>query len=91
MDDPIGVMPLLSFAPEKGSTVRVQVPSTVLDADLWRYMADGKKLNHVTISTAKFNLVLDDVVITSFEKSDSDGEAVVFLTLNFASQHLKQP
>src|SRR5580765_3295989 len=91
MDDPIGVMPLLSFSPAKGSTVHVEVPSTALDGDLWRYMAQGKKQDQVTISTAKFNLVLDDVLITSFDRSDSDGEPVVHLTLSFGSQHLKQP
>jgi len=91
MDDPIGVLPLLGFSPATGSTVHVEVPSTSLDSDLWRYMVQGKKLEHVTISTAKFNLELDDVLITSFDRSDSDGDAVVHLTLNFASQHLKQP
>jgi hypothetical protein len=91
MDDPIGVMPLLSFSPAQGSTIYVEVPSTVLDSDLWRYMVQGKKLDHVTISTAKFNLELDDVLITSFDKHDSDGGAVVHLALNFGSQHLKQP
>src|SRR5262245_46926092 len=77
MDDPIGVMPLLSFSSAQGSTVQVEVPSTTLDGALWRYMAQGTKMDHVTISTAKFNLVLDDVLITTFDRSDSDGDAVV--------------
>jgi hypothetical protein len=89
MDDPIGVMPLLGFTPAQGSTIHVEVPSTALDGELFRLMVEGKKMDLVTISTRTFNLELADVLISSFDRSDSDGEAVVHLTLSFAAQHLK--
>ena len=88
MDDPIGVIPLLSFSQEKESEVHVAVPSTALDTELMRYMLQGIKIEHVTISTTSYNLEFEDVLITSFVKSGQDDE-VVHMTLNFRSRHLK--
>jgi len=89
MDDPIGVMPLISFAMGKRSDVHVTVPSTTLDGELMRFMMQGVNMKLVTISTSKFTVELDDVYITSFERSDTDGEAVVNMTLSFASHHVR--
>jgi hypothetical protein len=88
MDDHLGVFPLLSFSEEKDSEVHVEVPSTTLDTELMRYMLQGIKIEHVTISTTSFNLELGDVLITSFVRSGQDDD-VVEMTLNFRSRHLK--
>jgi hypothetical protein len=84
MDERIGVLPLLNFAKEKDAEVHVTVPSTDHDADLFRYSAQGKKLDHVKISTQTFQLVLDDVYITSIQSSGSGPEAYVSMTLSSA-------
>jgi hypothetical protein len=89
MDDPIGVIPLLAFSQEGNSVVHVDVPSTALDSDLMRYMVQGIKIKQVKISTPSVNLELDDVYIASFSRSASNDEAIVHMTLNFASQHVK--
>jgi hypothetical protein len=89
MEDPIGVMPLLSFSEERGSEVHVSVPSTSLDGELMRHMLQGIKMERVTISTTRFNLELDDVLISSVVRGESAGEPVVDMTLSFTSQHLK--
>jgi hypothetical protein len=82
MDERIGVLPLLNFAKEKDAEVHVTVPSTDRDPDLFRYSAQGKKLDHVKISTQTFQLVLDDVYITSIQSSGSGPEAYVSMTLS---------
>jgi hypothetical protein len=89
MDDPIGVIPLLAFSQEGNSEVHVDVPSTALDSDLMRYMVQGIKIKQVKISTPSVSLELDDVYIASFFRSVANDEAIVHMTLNFASQHVK--
>ena len=89
MDEPIGVMPLISFSSAKESQVVVVVPSTSLDTDLMRFMVQGVKQKRVTISTQRFNLELDDVYISSFERIGSDEDAVVQMTLSFGAQRMK--
>ena len=89
MDDPIGVIPLLAFSQEGNSEVHVDVPSTALDSELMRYMVQGIKIKQVKISTPSLNLELDEVYIASFSRSASNDEAIVHMTLNFASQHVK--
>jgi hypothetical protein len=54
-----------------------------------RYMVQGIKIKHVKISMPSINLELDDVYIATFSRSGSNDEAVVYMTLNFASQHVK--
>jgi len=94
MDDTIGVLPLVSFSllRNRESEVEVIVPSTSQDSDLMRYMADGKKLDHVKISTQNFDLDLDDVYISSFKKSSSTGpDATVSMTLSYRSMKRNRP
>ena len=89
MDDPIGVLPLLGFSESRESEIHVVVPSTDLDAELVRHMTQGVELEHVKISTWSFDIELEGVYISSFARSESDGEAVVQMTLSYASRRLK--
>jgi len=93
MDDTIGVLPLLSFSllKDRDSEVQVIVPSTSRDSDLMRYMVDGKKLDHVKISTQNFDLDLDDVYISSFKSSSTGPDATVSMTLSYRSMKRNKP
>jgi hypothetical protein len=79
-DDPIGVMPLLSFSRSSETDFRVILPSTAKDTILMRYCAHGQTLGTVKISTTGFSVTLEDVVISSCEPGGS-GETIA-LTLN---------
>jgi hypothetical protein len=89
MEDPIGVMPLIGYSQGKRSDMHVTIPSTTLDSVLMRYMMQGIQMKQVKISTTRFEIELDDVYIAGFERSESDGEAVVHMTLGFAAQRFK--
>ena len=82
MDDPIGVLPLVSFSRGKESEVHVTVPSTVLDSTLLQYSLEGRKFEHVKISTRTFDLELDDVYISSFDTSRAGPDRLVHMALN---------
>ena len=91
MDETIGVLPLLNFSLGSKPQVHVTVPSTRRDSDLVRYATEGKKLDHVKISTQTFDLDLEDVYISSFDRISSAPDAMVSLTLSYRSMTRNKP
>src|SRR5262245_44763647 len=85
MEDPIGVLPLVSFSRGKESEIHVTVPSTALDGTLMQYSLEGRKFEHVKISTRTFDLELDDVFISSCDTSRAGSDRLVNMTLNFGA------
>lgn len=90
MDDPIGVLPLVSFSRGKESEIDVSVPSTVLDGTLLQYSLEGRKFEHVKISTRTFDLELDDVYISSCDTSRAGPDRLVHMTLNYRAMTFTQ-
>jgi hypothetical protein len=90
MDDPIGVLPLVSFSRGKESEIHVSVPSTVLDGTLLQYSLEGRKFEHVKISTWTFDLELDDVYISSCDRSRAGTDRLVHMTLNYRAMTFTQ-
>src|SRR3954469_10814658 len=81
LPEPVNVLPVESYSLGRDrKSVQVMVPSTGSDAVLFRWMAQGKPLGTVTLSSQRVTLTIEDALIT-----DCDVSGRVRVTLNGSS------
>ena len=91
MEEPIGVLPLLTFSQTPSGEYSVVVPSTDKDPTLFRMCATGKSVGHVTISMRGYTIDLDNVYISSCQAGGGGDSPTVQLTLNAAKMEAGAP